>query len=210
MNTQGRRHSFMQILVLVLGLIVLTAGYAGASTVGEIWQNVPTSANDASIVPGSGGPFANFTVPLIDYNSAVTGYTPALFLNNPTFSNQVNGFNPNGDFNNSFIRITGQLFLNAGSNTADIIHDDGAVLTITGLGTVFSQPGPSFPVSSPFTISAPASGLYPYVLQYGECFGAPAQLKFVLNGGTVPIASTLFLLGPGLVGLAVVRRRLKK
>ena len=173
---------------------------------------MPASAADATLVP-AGSPDAMFNTPAIDYNSNVTGYTPAAFLNNPTFFNTSASFDPNATFNNSFIRFTGQTFLHAGANSFVVPHDDGLTLNINGIGLVVNEPGPTSPVDTPFTVTAPADGLYDFTLQYGECCGAPAVLGFQINGvpvGTVPeVGSTLMLLGLALVGLKLVSLRVR-
>lgn len=198
--------------VLILGALMLASPVVSQAqqVLGELWQNVPTSGGNASIVP-AGAPDAKFYSPAIDYNSA-NGYTPAGFLNHPAFFDTSGSFNPNGSFNDTFIRFTGQTYLNLGANSFVVPHDDGLTLWMGGgLGLVVNQPGPTSPVNTPFTVNAPAAGLYDFVLQYGECCGAPAVLGFKINGapvGNVPdVASTVLLLGLGMSCLAAFRRR---
>jgi len=150
-----------------------------------------------------------FSTNAIDYNSNLTGYTPAGFLKNPVFFNTSALWDPNASFNNSFLRFTGMTYLHAGANDFVVPHDDGVVLTIETIGVVLNQPGPTSPVYSPFTVMAPVSGMYGFTLQYGECCGAPAVLGFQINDapvGAIPEPASIALLGIGLVGFLTCRR----
>jgi hypothetical protein len=200
-----------RIVLFLAGITLMPAGIShGAGILGEIWQHVATATN-ASIVP-SGNPDAEFYTFGINYDSRITGYTPNQFLNNPGFFNDVRSFNPGGSLDNTFIRFTGQTYLNAGVNTFYIPHDDGAVLNIVGIGLVLNQPDPTSPVTTAFDVTAPSAGLYDFTLLYGECTGPPAVLGFMVNGLTVGIPEPGFepLLLTGGVGLLVALRRWKR
>ncbi len=178
-----------------------------AGVLAELWQNVPTATN-ASIIP-SGAPDAEFYSAGISYDSQVTGYTPNLFLNNPLFFNSSEAFDPAGSLDNTFIRFTGQTYLNAGVNRFLVPHDDGVTLNIAGIGLVLDQPGPTSPVFTTFDVTAPSEGLYDFTLLYGECAGPPAVLEFSVNGITVgvPEPGSAFLFSAGGFGLLVALRR---
>ena len=194
--------------LVVVGLIVMPLWTSHAAGVlAEVWQNVATATN-ASIIP-SGPPDAEFYSAGINYDSRVTGYTPNLFLNNPAFFNTSGAFDPSGSLDNTFIRFTGQTFLNAGVNTFLVPHDDGVVLNITGIGLVFDQPGPTSPVLTTFDVTAPSDGLYDFTLLYCECDGPPAVLEFSVNSVVVgvPEPGSAVLLAVGGFGLLVALRR---
>jgi hypothetical protein len=180
-----------------------------------VYTGIPDPNNAADLAnQGSGLASASFTIGAagIDFQSPPAAYTVASFLNNPTFSNVVNGFNANGVANNLELVITGSLFLNAGNNNLVVGHDDGAVLNIAGFGNVVNAPGPTSFSTSPFTVNAATAGLYNFTLEYTECCGAPADLEFTVNNAPItstPEPSSFALFGTGLFAAAgIVRRRI--
>jgi hypothetical protein len=179
-----------------------------------VYQNVPDPGNAADLAnQGAALASASFSIGAlgINFQTPPAAYTTVGFLNNPTFSNQVNGFNPNGTADNLELVITGSLFLNAGSNSFTVGHDDGAVLNIAGFGNVVNAPGPTSFSTSPFTVTAATAGMYNFSLEYAECCGAPADLEFVVNnapvGASTPEPSSFALFGTGLFAAAGFARR---
>ena len=179
-----------------------------------VYTGIPDPGNAADLAnQGAGLASASFTIGAlgINFQSPPAAYTVVAFLNNPTFSNQVNGFNPNGVADNLELVITGSLFLNAGNNSFVVGHDDGAVLNITGFGNVVNAPGPTSFSNSPFTVNAPSAGMYNFSLEYTECCGAPADLLFTVNsapvGTSTPEPSSIALFGTGLLAAAGIARR---
>lgn len=206
--------------------VALSACTSNAQLTGEIWAGLPDSVaqnanNAAAYVIANNGTLAhaNFSSPAINY---FTGSSPttslATFLNNPTFFNQANGFSPTASVNDSFVQLTGTIFLNAGLNTFTVTHDDGIVITVAG-GTpspAVNQPGPTGPVATDFNVTVPSAGSYSVTVDYTECCSGPAALEWSVNSqpvsvGTVPDTSaTLPLMGSALAALAVLARRLRK
>jgi len=204
---------------VTLTVLAMTASIAHASSITSavVYQNIPNPGNAADPAnQGAALASASFTIGAlgINFQTPPAAYTTVAFLNNPTFSNQVNGFNPNGTADNLELVITGFVTLNAGANSFVVGHDDGAVLNIAGFGNVVNAPGPTSFSNSPFTVTAPSAGDYAFTLEYSECCGAPADLLWNVNaqtigsGGQVPEPTSLTLFGSGMVGLySLVRRR---
>jgi hypothetical protein len=195
-------------------LLAATAPLAQADiTSAIVYTGIPDPGNAADLAnQGAGLASASFSIGAlgIDFQSPPAAYTIAAFLNNPTFSNQVNGFNPNGIANNIELVITGSLFLNAGNNSLVVGHDDGAVLNIAGFGNVVNAPFPTSFSNSPFTVNAASAGLYNFTLEYTECCSAPADLLFTVNNAPItstPEPSSIALLGTGLFAAAGFARR---
>lgn len=213
------RFSF-RALYLAACMAVLPAAVAPLAhadiTSAIVYTGIPDPNNAADLAnQGAALASASFSIGSlgIDFTSPPSAYTVAGFLNNPTFSNQVNGFNPNGSANNIEVVITGSLFLNAGNNSFVVGHDDGAVLNIAGFGNVVNAPGPTAFSNSPFTVNAASAGMYNFTLEYTECCSAPADLLFVVNnapiGASTPEPSSFALFGTGLFAAAgLVRRRI--
>jgi hypothetical protein len=193
-----------------IAALVAFASMSAQALTAQIWTNNPNPDN-AAIIP-TGPSSASFNPTAIDFNSNVTDYTIGGFFNNPTFYNTAAGFDSTASADNIFLLLTGSLYLNAGSNSFVVAHDDGVVLNVNGIGNVVNQPGPTGEVTTPFNVTAPSAGMYDFDLQYTECCGAPAVLLYTINGAPPPVPEpeTYALMLAGVAALSFMTRRRRK
>ncbi|MGD0299366.1 MAG: PEP-CTERM sorting domain-containing protein [Bryobacteraceae bacterium] len=201
---------------------------------GTVWENTPDAGNAGDPANmGLGLASAKFTSTGILYCSdtlqsgcsSTSAYVVNAFLNFPTFTNQVNGFNPTAAFSNTEVQLTGTIALSGGANSFEIGHDDGLTLALSGgpgSTTCSTQsgslcvdaPGPTGFAVTPFTVVPTVAGNYNFTLDYSECCGAPAYLLFAFpNGapvGSVPEPSNIALLGTMVAGVGLYFKRRKQ
>ncbi len=198
------KHGLKVLTGLTFAAAVMAVAPASATnyltgSAGSVWIN---QASDLAAPPPAGTADANFTPGAINYSSPPSAYTVGGFLGTSTFTNQSAQFAVNGAntslSGNTFFEITGNVTLAAGNNPFNLVHDDGAVLSIAGLGTVFSQPNPTSAVTNVFNVVAPSAGSYAFTLDYVECCSPPAVLGLSVAPSPGPVP------GAGLPGLAVL------
>ena len=168
-------------LVAAISAAALSLGFisdAKAAVLVHIIQNDPT-ATDASMVPSSTLPSADFVSPDINFNVGNSdGQSLNAFLNNPAFINIKNGFDPTQNADNTFLEISAQTYLIAGVNSFVVGHDDGVLLTFASpIGVVVNAPGPTGFSNSPFNITVGQAGNYNFDLKYTECCSGPRKLS---------------------------------
>jgi hypothetical protein len=117
-------------------------------------------------------------------DSSNTGYTGTANANKVTPGTGYAG-NGGSDISDSFFQFTGSITLAAGDQI-QIWHDDGIVLSLSGLGTVISDPAGSAVDTSTdsglSTYTVKNAGTYSFTLNYVEIDGPPAELLFLVNG----------------------------
>ena len=205
-----------------LSLALFAATPSQAQVTGTIWLN-DTSNNAAAcnncgntasnplqsnFTVGAGGINFQTTVNNSD-NTTVSQFLNGAALSNPAIANLV--------IDNSHITLHGTIGLLSGINTFQIGHDDGVVLSVTGINggaPVLSAPGPTGFVLTPFTINNPgAAGNFAFTLDYNECCSGPADLEFAFNNvpiGGVPEPSTWAMMLLGFAGLGFAFRQSRR
>jgi hypothetical protein len=205
---------------LLLGLAASTAllaagGAANAAINVSLWIDQVGFANNArlSSIPGLGAASATTTLPFLNFSTNDLG--PGRNSDNTTIDqflgSSIGGAVGGHLLDNTAFLFTGSTYLNAGSNSFVVPHDDGLQLNFDGIGLVVDQPGPTGEVNTAFNVNAPSAGMYNFEMSYGECCGGPAVIRFTINGapvtGGVPEPATWGLMLVGFGGLGAMMRR---
>jgi hypothetical protein len=206
---------FVKSLLGTVAAFALASAAQAAVNV-SVWTGVPTTVSQNATLAQAGTlGTANGTTTVGGFNFATsdsTATTVGAWLGNPA------GLDPTAAahaLNDAYFLFTGSIFLNAGTNSFTVAHDDGLQLNVDGIGLVVDAPGPSSPATLGFDILAPSAGTYNFQLSYGECCGGPAVLQFLyptgqaVGGDPVPEPATwaMMLIGFGGIGMTMRARR---
>jgi len=200
-------------IVAVAAIGLSSPGLARADLFsGSLWLNTTAAANATVANAPARAADITFTTNAINFNLGGSGggaTVAQFFASNSSAVNITSGAGLTGStftFSNNltsggYILFTGSTFMNAGSTSYSVTHDDGAQLVVNGQ-SVFSAPGPTSAELSTGTATAGAAGNVAFSLSYGEVNGTPAVIEFnPAAPHAVPEPSTLAIAGLGALGM---------
>ena len=204
----------IMMAIAVTCVFVLMSGVSQASIIyGSVWEDATTQSMNPKLgAPVGVKPTSTFYVNVadqIEFDSRdfVGDATYNQFLDNPVWTGTNIGTKRMDTYSGhgTFFQFTGYMAVKQNA-LIDIWHDDGFWLEIGN--TSFDYSGPVSPTLATIKWLG-TDGIYSFTLNYGAYNGYPEVLT--TRGATfVPEPATMLLFGLGLLGLAGLRRKLKK
>jgi hypothetical protein len=206
----------LTIIVAAFFLVLMLGGNSQALINGSIWAPSTNLYNDVthdltdSFFTGLGTANATFTVNSINFDSGASSaesyaswLTTGGGLSFITGSVFASGLIQTSNTTASFFQFTGTATFPA---SFSIRHDDGIQLYIDGIllptTNAIDPSHPTTPELSPYAVSA---GVHTFTLNYAAWNGYPEVLQ--APSIVTPEPTTMLLLGLGMLGVAVLRRK---
>jgi len=198
-------------------LTVLTAQADIVSFTGTVYNDSgnllnASSADSGTAIGGFSGSAIHFEIndpqgSNTPMSSFFTGVTTDATLESSVWWNRVMS-DPSNAFGNGIystgVIIDGTASFNAGDEIT-ITHDDGAILTLEGLGAVINSGSPTSALGSTYTFANDFNGTFN--LKYMATNGNPEDLNFTAKLAPAPEPSSIALFGAGLIGFAGIIRK---
>jgi hypothetical protein len=176
----------------------------GANILSAVEQALPTNPirNSSNLIYT--GTFTGPASGNLNFGITSGPATIAAFLSSGagTFSGPISGLNQTISASNySVFTLMEFAFTLATPQTITLTHDDGfSIYNSSNTTALVSHPEPTTAIPNTFTLAAGH-----YNLWYGQANGLPAVLNLQVNA--VPEPASLAVIGAGIAGLGLLRRR---